>query len=410
MLRLQRSILLDLGAVFTLALILVTAVLFAGLSLQMMGQTQGLGFEFLLALLPSLLPTAVAHAAPFAFLLSVALVYGRIVADHEWTAYRASGIHPLTVAMPALALGAVLSVGSLFAIGWFVPAAAQAVRMQRRNFVDLFLGQIANSDRRINLYGCRFSYGAYEPAGGAGGVGLFRDIQLDFRSKKTGELIRMIIAEEATLRRSGATLHVDSPDAYILEQAGGRTTVRKNPIRGEEVGLPESIGGSVGSNHDELASLGIGHVEALGAAVAFNDLVGGTRFDRKERDVDLPDLLYLVSRGSVPSAEFVGPQGAPDIPLRRSLVELHGRLASSWAPFLFGLVAVAAAFQLSARSRRLTGFLYAFGPAAAVHFPWSVAGRSLAIGGKIAPAAGMWAADVVLLVGGLLMLWKTARQ
>ena len=403
MLRLQRSILLDLATVFLLALILVTAILFAGLSLQMMGQTQGLGFEFLLALLPALLPTAVAHASPYAFLLSVALVYGRIVSDREWTAYRASGIHPLTVAMPALALGAVLSVGSLLAAGWFVPAAGQAVRMQRRNFVDLFLGQIASSDRRINLYGCRFSYRAYEPRGGAGGVGLFRDIQLDFRSKKSGELIRMIVADEATLRRSGESLRVDSPDAYIIERAG----VRRDEIHGEEVGPPESIGGSVGPGHDELRSVGIGYVESLGASVAFNDLVGGGRFDRKERDVDLPDLLYLVSRGDVPSSDFAV---LPDIPARRSLVELHGRLASSLTPFLFGLIAVAAAFQLSARSRRLTGFLYAFGPAAVVHFPLDVAGRSLAIGGKISPVTGMWAADVVLLVGGLLLLFRTARQ
>ncbi len=404
MLRLQRSILTDLGTVFLLALILVTAVLFAGLSLQMMGQTQGLGFEFLLALLPSLLPTAVAHASPYAFLLSVALVYGRIVSDREWIAYRASGIHPLTVAMPALALGVVLSIGSLFAVGWLVPAAAQTVRMQRRNFVDLFLGQIASSDRRINLYGCRFSYRAYEPGGGADGVGLFRDIQLDFRSKKTGELTRMIVADEATLGRSGESLLLYSPDAYIVAVEKGQTVARRDSLRGEDLGPVKSIG------RDGLSSVGIGYVESLGASVAFNDLVGGGRFDRKERDVDLPDLLYLVSRGSVPSPEFVRPGDQPDIPLKRSLVELHARLAASLTPFLFGLVAVAAAFQLSARSRRLTGFLYAFGPAAGIHFPLVVAGRSLAIGGKIPPAIGMWAADAVLLVGGLLLLRRTARQ
>lgn len=410
MLRLQRSILLDLCAVFFLALVLVTAVLFAGLSLQMMGQTQGLGFTFLLALLPSLLPTAVAHAAPYAFLLAVALVYGRIVSDREWTAYRASGIHPLTVAMPALALGAVLSVGALLAAGWFVPAAAQAVRMQRRNFVDLFLGQIASTDRRINLYGCRFSYGWYEPLG-AGGAGLFHDIQLDFRSKKTGELSRMIVAGEATLRRSGESLRVDSPDAYVIvEQAQGGATVRREEIRDEDIGRVESVGGPVAPGRDDLRSVGVGYVESLGASVAFNDLVGGGRFDRKERDVDLPDLLYLVSRGDVPAAAFLHGTEKSDIPLRRALVELHGRLASSLTPFLFGLIAVAAAFQLSARSRRLTGFLYAFGPAAIVHFPLGIAGRSLAIGGKISPLAGMWGADVVLLIGGLFLLSRTARQ
>jgi lipopolysaccharide export LptBFGC system permease protein LptF len=99
-----------------------------------------------------------------------------------------------------------------------------------------------------------------------------------------------------------------------------------------------------------------------------------------------------------------------DVTLKRSLVELHARLAGAATPFLFGLVAVAVAFQLSARSRRLTGFLLAFAPAAAVHFPLVVAGRSLALGGKIPAFAGMWGADAVLLLGGLYLLRRAGTR
>jgi lipopolysaccharide export LptBFGC system permease protein LptF len=389
MLRLQRSLLGDLFVVFVLALVLVTAVLFAGLSLQAMGQTQGLELRFLLTLLPSLLPTAVAQATPYAFLLAVALVYGRLVSDREFLAIRAAGIAPRTVAMPALALGAVLSVGALVATGWLVPAAGQAVRMQKRNLVDLFLGQIASTEGRINLHGCRFSFGTYAPAATPGGLGVFRDVQLDFRGKKSGELERMLIADEARLWRSGDVLHVDMPTAFVVEESPrGGMKVERREIRGVSVGF----------------------VESLGAAVAFNDLVGGGRFDRKERDVDLPDLLYLVARGDVPPKSFLRAKEGPDVPTKRALVELHGRLAGSLTPFLFGLVAVGVVFQLSPRSRRLTGFLLAFLPAAGVHFPLSVAGRSLAIGAKVPPAVGMWAADVVLLVGGLLLLRRATRR
>lgn len=389
MLRLQRSILVDLVTVFVLALVLVTAVLFAGLSLQAMGQTQGLEMRFLLALLPSLLPVALAHAGPYAFLLAVALVYGRVVSDRELVAYRASGVHPRTIAMPALAVGAVLSVGALLAAGWFVPAAGQTVRMQKRNFVDLFLGQMGSSQGRITLHGCRFSYGSYSPGATPGGLGVFRDVQLDFRGKRTGELDRMLVADEATLRRSADTLLVDMPSAYVIEEgSAGKTKVERREMRG----------------------VGVGYVESLGAAVAFNDLVGGGRFDRKERDVDLPDLLYLVSRGDVPPKDFMREKEGSDVTRKRSLVELHGRLAGAATPFLFGLVAVAVAFQLSARSRRLTGFLLAFAPAAAVHFPLGVAGRSLALGGKVPAFVGMWVADVVLLLGGLYLLRRAGTR
>src|SRR5690606_13343335 len=121
------------------------------------GKTQGLEVRFLLALLPPLLPVALAYAIPYAFLLSVSLVYGRMAADRELVALRISGVHPRVVAMPAVALGAVLSLATFACTGWLVPESAHVIRRQRENLVDLFLGQLAGADRTVTLQKFRLS-------------------------------------------------------------------------------------------------------------------------------------------------------------------------------------------------------------------------------------------------------------
>lgn len=153
MLRIHRVILLDLVTTLILGMVVVTSVLFGGLVLQTMGRTQGLGFSFLMTLLPPLLPVAVAFGMPYSFLISVALVYGRMASDREVVALRISGVSPRVTAMPAIALGAVLSLVSLAFNGWVLPDAAQTVRIQSRNLVDVFLGQLGEPSARSRCAG-----------------------------------------------------------------------------------------------------------------------------------------------------------------------------------------------------------------------------------------------------------------
>ena len=370
MLRIQRAILVELLGTLLLSMIVVTSVLFAGLCLQIMGRLQSIEIRFLLALLPPLLPVAIAFGMPYAFLLSVSLVYGRMVSDREVIALRASGVHPRVVVMPALALGAVLSLVAFLSSGWVLPDSAQAVRIQSGNLVDLFLGQLGGPNHSLVTKKCRLSYASYEPSRTPGGVGAFRDLEFDLRTDK-GVLSRKLLADEARLRRQGNMLLIDSGHNFvIMEGAGGNVKVQGAPVQ-VEVGL----------------------VDDLGLSAQFSDVLGQETFEAKAKDVNLPDLVYLVERGDTPR-----------VPLRRSSVELHTRLSGALAPFIFGLTAAAISFQLSVRSRRLTGFLLAFLPVLAIYSPLAVAGKSLADGGRVTPFVGMWSPHLVLLLAGLLLL------
>jgi lipopolysaccharide export LptBFGC system permease protein LptF len=145
--------------------------------------------------------------------------------------------------------------------------------------------------------------------------------------------------------------------------------------------------------------MAVGYVEGLGAATGLNDLLGASRVEVKAQGLPLPDLFYLMARGDTPK-----------VPLRRSSTEMHGRVSTALLPFLFALVSVGIAFQLSPRARRLTGFLLSFLPVLLVYLPLFMATRALSDSGNIPAAVGMWVPDAVLLVAGTVLLFRAYRR
>ena len=374
------------------------STLFTARTLQTMSQMQGLQFQAVLALLPSILPVALAYALPYAFLLAVAFTYGRMVSDRELVALRVSGVHPRVVVSPVVGVGAVLSLALFGSFGWMIPGATQEFRMQQRNFPDLFIAALRGSDAFITFRQFRLSYSSYEPGTEPGGLGVFRDFELDQRDEE-GNLVRKILGEEAQLHLDGDDLVLETPFAWLFMEKGRPETGPKTV----KVGDPVSVGpGGTAAGGRAAKGLGgggagpgvsVGSVEGLGAATSFKDALGNKQFERKAKDVELPDLLYMVERGDLPK-----------VPRFRSLVELHARLAGSVTPLVFGLVAAAVCLNLSVRSRRLLGFLLAFLPTVLVHFPLALAGKSLAESRSVAPWIGMWLADAVLLLGAGVLL------
>jgi lipopolysaccharide export LptBFGC system permease protein LptF len=395
LLRIQRAVLLELLGVFALALLVVTGTLFTGRTLQTMSQMQGLQFQAVLALLPSILPVALAYALPYAFLLAVAFTYGRMVSDRELVALRVSGVHPRVVVAPVVGVGTVLSLALFASFGWLIPGATQEFRMQQRNFPDLFLAALGGSDAFITFRQFRLSFSSYEPGEQPGGLGVFRDFELDQRDEE-GNLVRKILGEEARLRRDGDDLVLETPFAWLFMEKGRPETGPRKVTVGDPVSVGPggtAAGGKAKNGGGAGPGVSVGSVEGLGAATSFKDALGNKQFERKAKDVELPDLLYMVERGDLPK-----------VPRFRSLVELHARLAGALTPLVFGLVAAAVCLNLSVRSRRLLGFLLAFLPTVLVHFPLALAGKSLAESQRVAPWIGMWLADAVLLLGAGVLL------
>ncbi|MFO0932904.1 MAG: LptF/LptG family permease [Planctomycetota bacterium] len=372
----QRLILTELVVTVVLTLFVVTTVLFTALALGTMNRMEGLDFGMILKLLPPLIPMALTFSLPFGYLLAVALVYGRLVSDRELVALRIAGVHPRVAAMPALALGGVLSLGGVFLTGWVLPDGALATLVRSSDMVEQFFGQLASHSRAVATSKMRLSFDRYEPGHG-GGTGVFRDFELDMRLGE-GRPLKLMGQELRLSQGPDGELMIHTPRAYALSSDAGR---------GSTV---ESIG---------PRSMSVGYLEGVGAATDFNDVLGAVRVEVKAQGMPLPDLLYLMARGDTPK-----------VPYRRSSTELHGRLSTALLPFLFAMVSVGIAFQLSPRVRRLTGFLLAFLPILLVHLPLWVAGRSLSDSGRVPAAIGMWVPDAVLAVAGTVLLLRAYRR
>ncbi|MDB5173711.1 MAG: lipopolysaccharide transporter permease LptF [Phycisphaerales bacterium] len=90
-------------------------------------------------------PAMTTYSFPVAALFATAVVYGRLSADNELTAFKASGISllSLTVAGPALVLGLVVAIGSMLFLCFIVPASTLKVeKVIYSNLAKLVQGRI----------------------------------------------------------------------------------------------------------------------------------------------------------------------------------------------------------------------------------------------------------------------------
>jgi lipopolysaccharide export LptBFGC system permease protein LptF len=90
-------------------------------------------------------PAMTTYSFPVAALFATAVVYGRLSADNELTAFKASGISllSLTVAGPALVLGLVVAIGSMLFLCFLVPASTLKVeKVIYSNLAKLVQGRI----------------------------------------------------------------------------------------------------------------------------------------------------------------------------------------------------------------------------------------------------------------------------
>lgn len=141
--------------VFVLSLVLVLGNVFKeALDLLI---NRDVPLRYLVFFILCVLPFSMTYTIPWAFLTAVLLVFGRMSADHEFTALRSSGVSLARVCLPVLALASLLSLLALGINTMVAPRAESAMRssladMARSNPVSLLTpGEVINhfSGRKI---------------------------------------------------------------------------------------------------------------------------------------------------------------------------------------------------------------------------------------------------------------------
>jgi lipopolysaccharide export system permease protein len=128
-------------AVLVLGLVLVLGNLFKKIQPLLVDQKAPL--ELVLRFVLSVLPLSLMYTVPWGFLSAVLLVFGRLSAGQEITAFRVAGTSLVRLSLPVFVIGALLSVGSLWLNNNVVPrskaTAAQLIYDQASRDPDSLL-------------------------------------------------------------------------------------------------------------------------------------------------------------------------------------------------------------------------------------------------------------------------------
>lgn len=377
MLRIQRALLAELLFIFVLITFVVTSAVFLAVSLRFVRDGGGaLGSQLLLTLLPSLLPISLSYAVPFSWLAATALVLGRWVADHECLAIQVAGVHLRAIAVPVLAVAALLGIGGMVFNGWHVPRADRQISASLREFVPQFLSSLKGSERSVSFTAGRLSFERWDPDQEA-----FLAVEIDQRDGD-GQLQMKVAMETLRLARideggGDEGLQLETESAYLLRVVDGDLEI--------------DFGGE--------APVVMGYVERVGASTLFNQFFGAIRYLFRPRNMTVPELTYAierdgVARGSVPEAK----------------IAFHGRLALGAASFFLGFFALAVMLVVPPTGRRIRDFMLCFLPSVLIFFPLQMAGPSIARSTPVPPWLAMWSPNLVLFAVACLLLTKAFRR
>ncbi|HUU92473.1 MAG TPA: LptF/LptG family permease [Phycisphaerae bacterium] len=314
---LHRYILKEMLKALALGLVAVTGVVAFGLVLKAL-EEYGLGPFTSLAYMVLSMPKAAYFALPLAAVLAGTLVYGRLAAQNELMACRASGIPTWSLFWPTIVLAAVASVSTFFLAAWPLPASAYAAkRLTLADIERLFFTRLASTGR-IRLKEANFQMTVDRVVGD------------------------MLYGPTVKYRGTGGQTYCYAPFGRVTFDRA------RNRVR---LALWEAV------VMDESHTVPVRGTHAVGLTLP-------TTVPREEDDLDLWHLMAWQRRPDLSDRVRDLPEDASDVAIEiatnkvraRCIADLHGRLAG--AVGCFGLVLVGAGLGMWFHSGHL---LTAFG-------------------------------------------------
>lgn len=392
---LQRYILKELVRVLALVLSLLTVLLvFVGVFRE--ATASGLGLAETLSIIPYIVPSMLPYTIPSTMLLTVCMVYGRLGADYEITAAKASGISVISLLMPAFVLSGVLSVSTLLlcdqVIPWSVAKIQRVISLAMEDiFLDMLASQSAVKDRERGMAISAVRVDKAE----------HRLVKPNIRYSPSGKEPVVVQADEATVRidvdQQTAIIHfkqawIDAPGGVTLklddqEFAFPMAGLRKNEVRSRNLNL-----NAIQRQLVELKEQSQAAEEQRAISTAFTLALG-----------------HFNEFTEVPFQHYHERLRMNVIMTNKHRTEVQNRFALSCSCIFFALLGSPFAV-LQARSQFLTNFFLCFLPILLVYYPVVLLMMNLSITGKVNPAIAMWLGNFLLFIGASVVLKKAIQH
>lgn len=393
---LQRMILKELLKIFTLALFAITGLLLlAGLIAE--AQQHGLEPMQILAIIPLIIPSTLPYTLPVTTLFATCVVYGRLAADSEILAIKASGVNLLRVVSPALLLGLALSMitGTLYF--WLIPFTQHQLKTTVVANIEDFLYGMLKKKGKLDIP--NFDYVMYVK-----NVEGRKLLDATFmRKDKSGKVPYDVIANAAE-----AELRVDLEKSQIILtmwhcyiQSGGGGDKAYVGKKDWPIDLPDSFK----RNDQKQRPSEMSWFELLD----FHDYLH-MEAGRVRKNIGKQEKLKIDDDNARQHLKNLKAElSQRELQIRSTLVELQKRPALSFGCLCFVLVGCPVGIWFS-RSDFLSAFITCFLPIVFVYYPLTLCGVNMAITGKVPPHISIWVADSVLAITGLVLLRKLLKN
>ncbi len=400
---LHRMILWELVKVFVMALIGITGILLmAGIIAE--ATQEGLGPTQILAAIPLLIPSTLPYTIPATTLFACCVTYGRISADNEILAIKASGVNILHEVRPGLYLGLAmtcLTMGLYFNV---IPSSHRMLRRMVFDDAEEVLYSMLRKQRSINFAQMPFAMWVE----GVEGRRLIDPVikRRDAQGKT-----------ELTARAKEAELHVDMARRKITidlkagtaTSSDGADNVTFEEVEQVEVDLPDSFGADADRRARDMT---------------WSEILDKIQeWHKKEAAVKEMSPAEAGEKSTSPDATVDIHSTAPDglNKLRRQQqdycqqqitwlnVELLMRPALSAGCLCFILVGCPVGIWFS-RSDYLSSFIVCFLPIVFLYYPLLLCGTGMAKDGRMNPFLLLWGANLIMMFIGGVLFWRLLKN
>jgi len=385
---LQKYILGELVRVFLFVVSVLTILLifvgaFGQVSENSLGPTQ------ILEILPYLVPSLLPYTIPATMLLTVSVVYGRIAADHEFTAAKAAGISALSLLWPSFIMAAVLSVVSLLLTDQVIPWALTNIERRVAQMMEAIFIEILHSQKLYVHRDPSLTISVLDVEGK-------KLIQPVFRYTPRGGTTMTILADEASI-------HFDLEKRVVLVDLvnlNGEVPNRQN-FRSEH----QEFSFPIPADPPRLKTMNCSIQELR---KSLSSMTTNLEARRTERDVETAFALGTGDFERLYASELLKYDEelqANQEDIARIHTDIHKRFALSASCFFFAFLG--APFSvLQARRQALTSFFMCFLPILILYYPIALFMMNLSKSDLVNPAWAMWVGNAVLVP----IAWVTLRK
>jgi lipopolysaccharide export system permease protein len=393
---LHRMIFMELFRVFFLCWIGLTGMILLGGIIAEATQ-QGLSPGQILELIPLLIPNTMPYTLPTATLFATCVVYGRLACDNEILAVKATGINLGIITLPAIALGAIASVGTFYLFFDVIPSSQWEVKVHFVKNVEDLLYAMLRKEGFIHHPQIPYTISVSRVEGRTLVDAIFKHID----PTPGGGFDVVARSKKAELRVDPDTLKV------IVQMWNGRAEKGADINFFEEQEFPIDLPPDFTNPVKQSPT----HMTWAELEARTQDLESERK--KMEEDIEMHKVQLHIGAAPGEFADHVRSLTfkiqAINNTLHKIMAEYQIRPALSLGCLCFVLVGCPVGIWFG-RKDYLSSFITCFLPIVLIYYPLMLCGMNMAKSGKLAAFLAVWPANLVMAGSAFALFRKLLRN